>query len=166
MNLYLKPGHKIGKPAPLFEKIEQDRLNELKSKYGGSAADQAQSAKTAGKGPTAEELEKSIATQGDKVRGLKAAKAQKDIVQEQVKILLDLKAQLAALPKTAARTAQAPPAKAGNGPTAEELEKSIAVQGNKVRGLKAAKAQKDIIQEQVKILLGLKAQLAALRPAA
>lgn len=36
LQLYLKPGHKIGKPVPLFEKIEQSRLEELKKRFGGS----------------------------------------------------------------------------------------------------------------------------------
>lgn len=35
----LPAGHKIGKPAPLFKKIENIQLDELKAKYGGSQSD-------------------------------------------------------------------------------------------------------------------------------
>ncbi|GBO19567.1 Methionine--tRNA ligase, cytoplasmic, partial [Araneus ventricosus] len=31
----LPSGHKIGKPSPLFKKIEQELINELKAKYAG-----------------------------------------------------------------------------------------------------------------------------------
>ncbi|CAD6191869.1 unnamed protein product [Caenorhabditis auriculariae] len=33
---YLKPGHKIGQPSPLFEKLEAAKINEFKVKFGGS----------------------------------------------------------------------------------------------------------------------------------
>lgn len=32
----LAPGHRIGKPAPLFVKIEQQLVDELKQRFGGS----------------------------------------------------------------------------------------------------------------------------------
>jgi len=36
MSLLLQPGHKIGEPSPLFAKIEQSVIDELKKKYGGA----------------------------------------------------------------------------------------------------------------------------------
>lgn len=33
--MLLPPGHQIGKPAPLFQKIEQNVIDELKAKYAG-----------------------------------------------------------------------------------------------------------------------------------
>lgn len=93
---YFKDGHKIGKPSPLFTKIEQTRLDELKAKYGG----QQQTVKTAAVEPpvfkTVEDVQKAIDVQGDKVRVLKTSGAEKAIWQPEVEILLKLKKQLAA----------------------------------------------------------------------
>lgn len=38
---YLKPGHKIGKPAPLFQKLDAAQIAEFKAKFGGSQDAQA-----------------------------------------------------------------------------------------------------------------------------
>lgn len=35
MALLLPPNHKIGTPSPLFVKIEQSKIDELKKKYSG-----------------------------------------------------------------------------------------------------------------------------------
>jgi methionyl-tRNA synthetase len=35
MQQFLPAGHQIGKPAPLFQKLEQTLINQLKVKYGG-----------------------------------------------------------------------------------------------------------------------------------
>lgn len=94
---YFKDGHKIGKPSPLFTKIEQSQLDELKSKYGGQQQTVDKSA--AAEPPvlkTAADVEKAIAVQADMVRVLKTSGAEKAIWQPEVEILLKLKKQLTA----------------------------------------------------------------------
>ncbi|XP_055687754.1 methionine--tRNA ligase, cytoplasmic [Lutzomyia longipalpis] len=100
IKMMLKPGHKIGKPEPLFAKIDPARIEELKLKYGGQqfgnekpeklqkAADPQPSNLSIG------DLEKAIAEQGEKVRQLKAS-AEKAVWQPEVEKLLALKKQLA-----------------------------------------------------------------------
>jgi methionyl-tRNA synthetase len=101
MSLLLRAGHKINKPVPLFTKIEQTVIDELKKKYGG-----VQQAKDATTKPKAEksklfnnvdEAEKAVADQGEKVRMLKTSGVEKAVWQPEVTILLELKKQLANL---------------------------------------------------------------------
>lgn len=116
MRLNLVAGHKIGKPAPLFTKIEQQRLDELKKKYGGvQDAPETEKPKVAeSKPPVAavnvipgdkskaiKELEQKITEQGEKVRILKAG-GDKTVWQPEVAILLALKNELVALGGAAA----------------------------------------------------------------
>ena len=63
----LLAGHRIGKPAPIFQKIEEARVNELKERYAGG---QQKTSKPQGAGPVAtceeasvEELTKKVAEQ-------------------------------------------------------------------------------------------------------
>ena len=156
----LPAGHRIGEPAPLFEKIVPDRIEELRQKYQGQQQSPQKAAAGVGSADITR-LEQDVAKQGDVVRKLKAAKAPKDQVQAQVKVLLDLKKQL-----TDAAAAAAAAAASGDGPgTASpgdvaRLEQEVAKQGDVVRKLKTAKAPKDEVQAQVKILLDLKKLLA------
>lgn len=97
MLLLLKSGHKINKPVPLFTKIEQTFIDELKKKYGG-----VQQAKDATSKPEKSKLfdnvaeaEKAVADQGEKVRILKSSGVEKAMWQPEVTILLELKKQLA-----------------------------------------------------------------------
>ena len=99
MFLLLKPGHKINKPVPLFTKIEQTFIDELKKKYGG-----VQQAKDATPKPEKSKLfdnvaeaEKAVADQGEKVRILKSSGVEKALWQPEVTILLELKKQVANL---------------------------------------------------------------------
>lgn len=92
MQLYLKPGHKIGKPVPLFEKIEQSRLEELKMRYGGPQVEPKEPYEPNANIQSIEDAERAITVQGDKVRAMKASKVfEKSSIQDQVNILLDLK---------------------------------------------------------------------------
>ncbi|XP_031620753.1 methionine--tRNA ligase, cytoplasmic [Contarinia nasturtii] len=93
LQLFLKSGHRIGKPFPLFDKIEQIKLDELKQKYGGFQKSQ-EKPKVNFNFQNIEDAERAVDIQGNKVRELKASKADKSVVQEQVKILLDLKKNL------------------------------------------------------------------------
>jgi len=120
------------------------------------------------------EIEAKIVAQGDKIRELKAAKAAKDAIQPEVTALLALKAEYKAATgedwKPPAAPAKAAPVKApspskDDGPTlsgeAKELDAKVTAAGEKVRALKAAKADKAEVDEAVKVLLGLKADFKA-----
>lgn len=65
MNLFIPSGHKIGKPVPLFTKIEVAKLEELKKKYGGIQQSSGQPAKTPSSRifQSAAEAEKAVADQ-------------------------------------------------------------------------------------------------------
>ncbi|KAL0114050.1 hypothetical protein PUN28_011398 [Cardiocondyla obscurior] len=114
----------------------------------------------------AEKISEEIKKQGDKVRNLKTAKADKSIIDQEVKALLDLKSQY--------KDATGQDWKPGNTTTvstqketklenkelgkAEKISEEIKKQGDKVRNLKTAKADKSIIDQEVKALLDLKSQ--------
>lgn len=165
MQLYMKPGHKIGKPSPLFTKIEQARLDELKKRYGGSQADTKPAATASFK--SIGEAEKAVAAQADKVRAIKAAKADKATIQAEVKLLLGLKEKLADLQASGSESNQSNQSTNTTIPQQiADAEKAITAQGDKVRALKTAKAAKPVVQEQVNILLQLKSQLASLQASA
>lgn len=115
----------------------------------------------------ADSLNQKIVEQGNKVRELKAAKADKATIDESVKILLSLKGEYKAAtgkdwkpeatPKDTKEVKSNKPAMGD----ADSLNKKIVEQGNKVRELKSAKADKATIDESVKILLSLKAEYKA-----
>lgn len=56
----LQSGHKIGKPAPLFTKIEQDRLEELKQKFAGKQASNSSNKEVLDAGTLEKEIEKQV----------------------------------------------------------------------------------------------------------
>ncbi|XP_052754353.1 methionine--tRNA ligase, cytoplasmic isoform X1 [Galleria mellonella] len=146
---YLPVGHKIGKPEPLFAKIEPDLLDRLRAKYAGTQSERANKENGESANQTVAQLESAIAEQGEKVRQLKASTKDKTVWQPEVNKLLELKKQLAA--------AQAQ----SNGPSSvASLEKAIADQGDKVRQLKATTKDKSVWQPEVDKLLALKKQLA------
>ncbi|XP_005098473.2 methionine--tRNA ligase, cytoplasmic [Aplysia californica] len=214
----LKPGHQIGKPSPLFQKIEASTMADLKARFEGKPAEKPAPKKGGGAPAVAvtkaspeevERLTKAVSDQGNKVRELKTAKAEKSIVDAEVATLLKLKQELAAAqgvdPNAAAggkkkggksggggggggksggggggggkkekaggggsgaAPAVASPAVnggAGDSPSSPEvarLTQAVADQGNKVRDLKAAKAEKSAIDTEVASLLQLKRELA------
>ncbi|XP_071400643.1 methionine--tRNA ligase, cytoplasmic isoform X2 [Centroberyx affinis] len=117
----LNAGHRIGTVSPLFQKLEADQIEALKKKFGGqqpedepptkktapnaanakpadapAAAAAAVAAAVNGADPDrAKQLTQAVAEQGDKVRALKAQKAEKAVITAEVAMLLDLKKQLA-----------------------------------------------------------------------
>lgn len=101
ISLLLPAGHKIGKPIPLFTKIEQTTIDELKKKYAGvqQAKDAAPKVKPEKSKlfDNIEEAEKAVDEQGLKVRQLKGSGVEKAVWQPEVTILLELKKQLANL---------------------------------------------------------------------
>jgi len=102
-------------------------------------------------------LDASIQAQGDKVRALKAAKASKDEIGAEVKVLLDLKAKYKAETGSDWKPGAAPPTPAPAS-TGGDLNARITEQGDAVRKLKAEKADKDKVSAAVKVLLDLKAE--------
>uniref|UniRef100_A0A1B0BPP5 Methionine--tRNA ligase, cytoplasmic n=1 Tax=Glossina palpalis gambiensis TaxID=67801 RepID=A0A1B0BPP5_9MUSC len=80
IDILLPSGHKIGKPAPIFTKLEQNFIEEMKKKYSGP-----QILKTA---LTIGELEMAVKAQADKVRQLKASTKDKTVWQPEVMNLL------------------------------------------------------------------------------
>lgn len=113
---------------------------------------------------SAEALLQNIADQGNKVRDLKNAKATNTAIDAEVKVLLNLKAEFKAktgtdwTPNAVVPTQSAPSTQNGGD---NDISLKIATQGNKVRDLKAAKASKDVIDAEVKVLLSLKADFKA-----
>ncbi|KAG6444362.1 LOW QUALITY PROTEIN: methionine--tRNA ligase, cytoplasmic [Manduca sexta] len=158
---YLPPGHVIGKPEPLFAKIEQDLLDKLRAKYAGTQSERAnkENGSAQGGSNSVADLEKAVAAQGETVRKLKASTKDKTVWQPEVNKLLELKKQLAAA-QSQAQAAPAPTQVNGAGDVAS-LEKAIAEQGDKVRQLKASTKDKAVWQPEVDKLLSLKKQLAA-----
>lgn len=99
MSVLLPKGHKIGKPSPLFTKLENDFIHEMRLKYSGGQ----DTKKTEENKPSPvkitgiKELEEAVRLQADKVRQLKSANTKdKSVWQPEVNILLDLKKQLEA----------------------------------------------------------------------
>ncbi|XP_076642990.1 glutamyl-prolyl-tRNA synthetase [Halictus rubicundus] len=111
----------------------------------------------------ADQLSENVQKQGDKVRQLKSSKADKNVVDQEVKLLLKLKADF----KAATGQEWKPPTTAANHAAsqgklnADQLSENVQKQGDKVRQLKASKAGNDVIDQEVKLLLKLKADFKA-----
>uniref|UniRef100_S4P722 Methionine--tRNA ligase, cytoplasmic n=2 Tax=Pararge aegeria TaxID=116150 RepID=S4P722_9NEOP len=150
---YLPAGHVIGKPEPLFTKLESEVLDQLRAKYAGTQSERANKNGDK-KQSTSAELEAAIATQGEKVRKLKSSTKDKSIWQPEVDKLLALKKELSSLPTQSAPA----PSNTSNG-TVADLEKAVAEQGEKVRKLKSTTKDKSVWQPEVNKLLALKKQL-------
>uniref|UniRef100_A0A667XA99 Methionine--tRNA ligase, cytoplasmic n=1 Tax=Myripristis murdjan TaxID=586833 RepID=A0A667XA99_9TELE len=92
----LTAGHRIGTVSPLFQKLEADQIEALKKRFGGQQVFDLCFCQT-----QMYECDKCITPchliyfQGDKVRTLKAQKAEKAVITAEVAMLLDLKKQLA-----------------------------------------------------------------------
>lgn len=95
MSLLLKNGHVIGKPAPIFTKIEQSEIDKFKKKYAGEQNENKGTKPAESKASkTVEELEKAVEEQGNKIRDLKKNKIEKSVLQPEINILLALKKEL------------------------------------------------------------------------
>ncbi|XP_048054649.1 methionine--tRNA ligase, cytoplasmic isoform X1 [Megalobrama amblycephala] len=115
----LPAGHRIGTVSPLFQKLENEQIEALRKKFGGQqpedesleAKTPSSSAATVETKPSvsaaqdaslnvsadperAKQLTALVAEQGDKVRALKAQKAEKSVIAEEVAKLIELKKQL------------------------------------------------------------------------
>ncbi|XP_063428728.1 bifunctional glutamate/proline--tRNA ligase-like isoform X1 [Mytilus trossulus] len=119
---------------------------------------------SASTGGAAGDINNKIAAQGDKVRQLKSDKAAKADIDVAVKALLALKAEYKTATGSDWKPCCAPPstgtqpASASTGGSGVDINNKIVAQGDKIRQLKSSKAAKKEIDENVKILLDLKAQ--------
>jgi len=115
-SVLLPPGHRIGEPSPLVAEIKQTLIDQLKVQYAGNQSSRlsenkpaatAAPAKAGDAAPAAGDavpaaadpaaaaaLEKRVTEQGNRVRDLKAAKADKQDITSAVAELLSLKKQL------------------------------------------------------------------------
>lgn len=155
MSLLLKSGHKINKPIPLFTKIEQTRVDELKAKYGGVQQPAVKETKVEKSKffSTIEEAEKAVADQGEKVRKLKTSGVEKSVWQPEVNILLELKKQLESL-KTQTADKSAPAVAAA--PSADDIKKVEAEIAEQVRLIDAMREKVFFISNEIlDILLSL-----------
>uniref|UniRef100_A0A8I6A8E9 methionine--tRNA ligase n=1 Tax=Rattus norvegicus TaxID=10116 RepID=A0A8I6A8E9_RAT len=96
----LPAGHRIGTVSPLFQKLENDQIENLRQRFGGGQAKGSpkpavvEAVTTAGS-QDIQVLVDEVTKQGNIVRELKAQKADKNQVAAEVAKLLDLKKQLA-----------------------------------------------------------------------
>merc|ERR1719234_2277935 len=102
LHCILPAGHTIGTPSPLVEEIKPALVEQLKAKYQGKQSERGDTAKAKAAEVTSAapakadagiiaELEAQVAAQCNKVREVKAAKAEKSVVDAEVKLLLELK---------------------------------------------------------------------------
>nr|XP_040573838.1 methionine--tRNA ligase, cytoplasmic-like [Lepeophtheirus salmonis] len=99
----IKDGHVIGTPEPLISEIKENDIKLFEKKFGGSQSERESQNKTAPSSSNSlsstnvGDIEKELAQTANKVRDLKANKAEKSIIDSEVKILLGLKKKLAEL---------------------------------------------------------------------
>ncbi|BES94329.1 synthetase [Nesidiocoris tenuis] len=166
---FLEEGHAIGKPLPLFTKIDSTVVEMLKEKYAGRQKSSSPEVQAGGKLnldgidqlTALASLEKAVATQAELVRSMKAAGKSKDDVKPHVTALLDLKKQLADFKAVNSSPPTAPLPNGVAESALADLEAQIAVQADKVRSMKAAGKSKDEVKPEVDKLLDLKSKLPA-----
>lgn len=112
-------------------------------------------------------ISEKISLQGEKVRELKSNKANKSTITTEVNILLDLKAEYKTLTGEEWKSLTTPTTKHTSTPpttklTPQDVNAKIVKQGDKVRELKSSKANKSVIDQEVKTLLALKEEYKAL----
>ena len=99
---FLKEGHTIGQPAPLIKEIKPDEIKAFKQRYAGrtqsssppKTVEKNEAINNSSNETTAKQIESAVAIQADIVRKAKADKKDKDIIDFEVKKLLELKKQL------------------------------------------------------------------------
>ncbi|XP_043469751.1 bifunctional glutamate/proline--tRNA ligase isoform X2 [Leptopilina heterotoma] len=142
---------------------EVKELLRLKAEYKSATGEEWKpGAAPAAKAPVnnAEGLSSQIAKQGDKVRDLKTKKADKAAIDQEVKELLRLKGEYKSA--TGAEWKPSPTPQVNNNSKVNEISQKITQQGDKVRQLKTNKAEKNVIDQEVKTLLSLKEEYKSL----
>uniref|UniRef100_A0A8C9REJ4 Methionine--tRNA ligase, cytoplasmic n=1 Tax=Scleropages formosus TaxID=113540 RepID=A0A8C9REJ4_SCLFO len=96
----LPAGHRIGTISPLFQKLEAEQIESLKRRFGGQQDEELRTDYKHAACSTSRSrswwLTLVLLFQGDRVRALKAQKAEKTLITAEVAKLLQLKKQLAA----------------------------------------------------------------------
>ncbi|XP_043542353.1 methionine--tRNA ligase, cytoplasmic [Chiloscyllium plagiosum] len=91
----LRAGHRIGTVSPLFEKLDPVRIEGLRSKYGGQkVTTEARPVPGERESTDPKDLRELVSKQGNRVRDMKARKAEKSLIDAEVSTLLDLKRRL------------------------------------------------------------------------
>ena len=167
---YGPPGKKAAAPAAAATPAKASGKDKKEKKSAAPAAatpTPVPATATPGWSTKAVQLNGDIAAQGEKVRKLKADKADKDAIKTAVDVLLSLKAKFKSetgldwKPGMTPPTPAAAPSAASSGSDADALNDQLTSQGDKVRTLKTAKADKAEIESAVTILLDLKAKYKA-----
>ncbi|XP_076302634.1 methionyl-tRNA synthetase 1 [Lasioglossum baleicum] len=163
MNI-LPTGHKIGKPSPLFKKIEDKDVEILRKKYAGKQ-------ETTNNGRNIKSLDNTATKLDDKVEELKATHDKSGWQSNQIQIFSDLKKKFCNLVSEKNKPSEQTSKKSEvvstpeqNGDALSDIENlkdAIAKQGDIVRKLKA-KEKKSVWQPEVEKLLKFKKQLADL----
>ncbi|KAI4504802.1 hypothetical protein M0802_000352 [Mischocyttarus mexicanus] len=169
MNM-LPSGHKIGKASPLFTKIEDQLIEELRKKYSGKQESNGIQSKTNNVTVSDKSSEIAANQQGQLVKEV-ICNNDKNVQQPSVDVPAKMQNKQADLKQDTDKCDTAKNKKIEplhtpeqNGDTSTDinsLEAAIAKQGILVRELKA-KEEKSVWQPQVDILLKLKNQLASL----
>ncbi|XP_078050630.1 glutamyl-prolyl-tRNA synthetase isoform X2 [Augochlora pura] len=134
---------------------EKQRLSTLKTEYKDKTGiDWIDTAAKNTKELNVDQLSMDIKKQGDKVRQLKASKADRNVIDQEVKLLLKLKANIGATIEESKSPITTTTTKDSN---TDQLSVNVQVQADKVRQLKSSKAEKEVIDQEVKLLLKLKA---------
>ncbi|KAJ9599356.1 hypothetical protein L9F63_010177, partial [Diploptera punctata] len=156
--MLLPPRHKLGKPSPLFTKIEPAQVEQLKQQFSGRQKSRSPEANVRDVTAIAK-LSAAVTQQAELVRMLKTSGAARSIWQPHVAVLLELKQQLAAVQgiDAAAAASNSNGLQVANPAEVARLEAEIAKQ---VMQMKSSGAAKSEWQPHVNILLGLKSQLA------
>lgn len=152
----LPEGHVIGEPGPLFTKIEESQIEELKKKFAGKQETQTNSVANSELPDITDKdsIQKMVDEQALAVRKLKEGGADKSVWQPEVAKLLALKAKLKeATEKQNTKVQDEDP---------KVVEKEIEKQGIVVRKLKEGGAEKSVWQPEVNKLLALKNKLASI----
>lgn len=85
-------------PDPLFKKIDESEVKSLKIRFSGQGKETPDDKGLMDlTGKTVNEIADLVKEQGDKVRSLKAAKAEKDVIDKEVSVLKFLKGEQAKL---------------------------------------------------------------------
>ncbi|XP_033314964.1 methionyl-tRNA synthetase 1 isoform X1 [Bombus vancouverensis nearcticus] len=158
----LPTGHKIGKPSPLFKKIEDKDVEILRRKYAGKQET------TSSSSGDVKLLDSAITEMDNKVKKLKAKFDKSGWPSSQIQIFSALKKKLPDLineknksPESKSKKPETVSVPEQNGDVAMDvasLEAAIAKQGDLVRQLKA-KEERSVWQPEVEKLLKLKKQL-------
>ncbi|XP_029173577.1 bifunctional glutamate/proline--tRNA ligase [Nylanderia fulva] len=154
----------IDKEVKLLLKLKDDYKNATGQDWKPSELTTAASSATTMEKETLKvtEISEEIKKQGDKVRNLKSSKADKSVIDKEVKLLLKLKDDYKNAtgqdwkPSELTTTASSATTMEKETLKGTEISEEIKKQGDKVRNLKSSKADKSVIDKEVKLLLKLK----------